>query len=515
MKKRIGILALNILILIAIVGWRRMSELTTIFGSDVISQEKVSEIIKNKVINEEIDIYFNDCLVPLMDEKNTILLSQKDDDLYYGNLSSMGYIVNVVKPTNDKKYLMFNNLPLQVLVYNENEYKIFDIKMTNLPIISMNPQSYEYDIYRDGSEYEIVTGTLSLFNSNDDNNAAFEIYTGNCIYHIRGAGSRVFPKQSFKLNMIDSNGDAKDVEFLGMRKDNDWNLNAMYLDETKVREKIAYSFWNEMNTTTKHQSEYVELIIDGRYRGLYLLQEPSDHITFKSKKNKDFLYATKLWQYQVEEINLYNDSIFEEHNEMIDEYEIKKSEDIDYNKAVSVLREIDQDLYAEFTTLNYDIASYINHELLINMIGAADNHYKNQIFVARKENNNYTIEKTAWDLDLSIGEDQYENRIIKVDEIVKEEFIPISIKNNPTYRKSVCEKYNLYRNSFYNMMYIENLIKHYTNTIEKGGSILRDMERWGIEKKYSDEIEYIKNYFKYRIEILDEYYSNLIKEYEK
>ena len=79
-----------------------MSELTTIFGSDVISQEKVNEIIANKSINEEIDICFNDYSMPLMDEKNTVLVSQKNDDLYYGILTSNGYIVNVIRPGNKK-----------------------------------------------------------------------------------------------------------------------------------------------------------------------------------------------------------------------------------------------------------------------------------------------------------------------------------------------------------------------------------------------------------------------------
>ena len=507
MKKRIGILVLNILILFAIVGWRRTSELTTIFGNDVIGQEKVSEIITNKVMNEEISIYFNDCLAPLMDEKNTILLSQKCDNLYYGNLSSGGYIVNVVKPTNDKKYLMFNNLPLQVLVYNENEYKLFNIKMTNLPVIGMNPQSYEYDIYRDGSEYEIVTGTLSLFNSNGNNDAAFEIYTGNCIYHIRGAGSRVFPKQSFKLNTIDSDGDAKDVELLGMRKDNDWNLNAMYLDETKVREKIAYTFWNEMNTITKHQSEYVELIIDGRYRGLYLLQEPSDHITFNSKKNKDYLYAVKLWKKQINVETLFDDSVLDDRNEIIDEYEIKKINDIEYEKAVDVLRSVASDLNNEQPILNYDINSYVNYGLLINMIGATDNNYKNQIFLARKKYDNYIIEKTVWDLDLSLGEDQYFDHTISFDEMIIDEFVPKYIKTSEEYELMQKELYQVYRDRFFRVEIFDELLEYYTGLIENGAAIKRELERWDYQKEYEQEKELLKEYFNARIEVLDEYYD--------
>lgn len=484
-----------------------MSELTTIFGSDVITQEKANEIIVNKIINEEIDIYFNDYLIPLMDEKNTVLVSQKNDDLYYGNLTSDGYIVNVLKPTDNKKKLMHNNLPLHVLVYNENEYKLFNIKMTNLPVISMNPKSYEYDTYRDGTEYEIVTGELTLFNSNGNNNAAYEIYIDKCIYHIRGAGSRVFPKQSFKLNIIDSDGDAKDVKLLGLRKDNDWNLNAMYLDETKVREKIAYEFWNEMNTTTKHQSEYVELIIDGRYRGLYLLQEPSDHMTFNSKKNKDYLYAVKLWKSQVTKETIFDDKIFETNKEIIDEFEIKKIDSIDYRDAVETLRNVIRDLDNEKPILNYDINSYVNYGMLINMIGATDNNYKNQIFLARKKSDNFTLEKTVWDLDLSLGEDQYFDHTIGYNEVIIDDFVPKYLKIGKEYEQMSRELYKVYRKRFFSTETFDELLKYYTKIIEDGGAIARELERWDYQKDYNQEKEAIKNYFDARIEFLDEYYG--------
>jgi hypothetical protein len=85
--------------------------------------------------------------------------------------------------------------------------------------------------------------------------------------HRRGASSRSFPKKSYTLEFGSAPG-----SFLGMPGDKDWVLHSCYADATCLRNVIAYWQARELFPWAP-RTEFVEVFINGNYRGLYVAIE--------------------------------------------------------------------------------------------------------------------------------------------------------------------------------------------------------------------------------------------------
>ena len=94
---------------------------------------------------------------------------------------------------------------------------------------------------------------------------------------IRGRGSASFkmPKNSYKLEP------KKKESLLGMPKDKDWALIANFGDKSHLRNLISYKLSSLMGATYAPQCQYVELYLNRKYMGLFLLVE-----TIKLDKNR-------------------------------------------------------------------------------------------------------------------------------------------------------------------------------------------------------------------------------------
>lgn len=505
-KQKMIVLVLSVILLFSMIIYKDHYEKTSIFSADIIKESQKSELIENKSsIDESIELFFNDYSIPDMDDNTAFLLPQGTDRNYKGTLKCYEYDLAIVSPNEDKEVLMRENIPLDVVLYNDTEYKEVKLYLTNLPVINLEPISYEYDHYRDGTEYEIVTGNLQVINPNGNGTQnTFEVYEGLAKFRIRGASTRAYPKHSYKLNLIDEEGNAVDKDLLEMRDDNDWILNAMFLDEAKVRESIAYEFWNLTNGTTKHKNAYVEVINDDRYRGLYLMQEPIDYKTFNAKKSNSVLYSVKGFLRDYSE--LFSKNAYELKSEIVSEIQIEDSEQIDYEMAIDALRAVINDVEGNQTDLeiNYNLKSLIDYQLLLDMVLASDNSFKNQTFLITNKNGDYYFDKTIWDLDLCILKNTYTDNVVT--DLHEDEIIPIKIKESSEYKDGLKYTYAKYRKEFYNLDSINGLLDNYFDIIEAGGAILRDSVRWGNDE-YEEIKELMYDFFVDRIKVLDEHYG--------
>ena len=95
-------------------------------------------------------------------------------------------------------------------------------------------------------DYNMDTfGTVSLLNPNGGGReGVHDVISEKCRFHIRGASSRFYDKKSYKLQLLNKKGDKKSKSLLGMRKDDDWVLNAMAFDPARTR----YGFIDLLDT---------------------------------------------------------------------------------------------------------------------------------------------------------------------------------------------------------------------------------------------------------------------------
>lgn len=119
----------------------------------------------------------------------------------------------------------------------------------------------------------IVRGSGERNYVTDQNNPLYLNYDGRIDIEIRGSSSQVSDKKNYgfttrKADNVTSNN----VSLLDMPVENDWILNGMVFDPALIRDYLCYNLSRQIGEYAS-RTEYCELIINGEYKGLYLLQE--------------------------------------------------------------------------------------------------------------------------------------------------------------------------------------------------------------------------------------------------
>ena len=102
--------------------------------------------------------------------------------------------------------------------------------------------------------------------------AALPGYDGRVEIRVRGQWSRTLPKKSYAVELQDAEGENLDAPLLGMPADDDWVLYAAYNDRTLIRNVLAYETARGLGAYAA-RTRFVELVIRGRTRGVYVLME--------------------------------------------------------------------------------------------------------------------------------------------------------------------------------------------------------------------------------------------------
>jgi hypothetical protein len=97
-------------------------------------------------------------------------------------------------------------------------------------------------------------------------------YNGKVAIEVRGSTSQQYPKKSYGFETQDLFGMNNNVSLLGLPAENDWILYGPYPDKTMIRDVLTYDLAQKMGNYASNW-KYCELVIDGNYRGVYILLE--------------------------------------------------------------------------------------------------------------------------------------------------------------------------------------------------------------------------------------------------
>ncbi len=107
----------------------------------------------------------------------------------------------------------------------------------------------------------------------DQDNTAFLNYNGRIKIELRGSSSQMLDKKQYGWTTYENNNTTKkNVSLLGMPSENDWILNGLAFDSSLIRDYLCYNLTRQMGQYAT-RTQYCEVIINGDYRGLYILQE--------------------------------------------------------------------------------------------------------------------------------------------------------------------------------------------------------------------------------------------------
>lgn len=411
----------------------------------------------------------------------------------------------------------------------EEDYYEFKLAVTGMPVISIQtermeePEPVDPEVDPDKARYGSETlyyGTVTLFNP-DVATDYYEIFKSCVCCHEKGYMSAQLDKRGYAIKLQDEDGIKVNKELLGMRKDNSWKLNPLYTDPNRVREKTASQVWEQINAhneginETGPRMEYVELVLDGQYRGIYCLVEPVDAKQLELDGD-DILYkAVGDYPPEDEQLQLAVDNEWK----FIHTLRLRHPKEItDYGEAWQPIRDY-LDTFYRGQALEYE--EYISHIDLSNMCdlfmftmacSANDNIYKNIYYAARvDEDGNHVMYQVPWDLDLTFGNEFVWNdgvAIVFNDDVAVVWGEAAALKLLEEYPDALgpylAGRWQEARDTYLATENVLGLITENRDYLSATGAILREQEKW---QNVEPDIASLLQYETERLEWLDGYFA--------
>lgn len=156
---------------------------------------------------------------------------------------------------------------------------------SDLPIVKIDThgQTIPYDDPRIVADMEIIyngPGQRNTVNDSANN------YSGKISIEIHGQSSAGWDKKSYGLETQNSDGSNRNVPLIDLPEENDWILYAPYYDRSLMRNVLTYELARRMGWYAP-RTRYCELLLNGEYKGLYVLTE-------KIKRDKNRVNINKL-----------------------------------------------------------------------------------------------------------------------------------------------------------------------------------------------------------------------------
>lgn len=480
-------------------------------------------------------LMFNGEALPYDEESSTFYLplSMKSENWEYGELTSGGEGVSILFTEDFRKVkkldAIANNESFSFLAFTKQEYRYYNIVFTGLSIMNIT--------INEGSLLDSASIDMSFYSS--DTKSDWVKHSAANL-RVRGNTSRNYPKKSYKLELTkyDNSGEVvnNNLSFLDMRKDNDWILYAMYNDDTKIRDKLSIDIWNQFGAGDNPYGsdygtklEYVELVVNGDYYGIYGLMEPVDAKQLDITKSNDENSQEYIYKRTIPNVLSLDD--FAEDSDILTRcgFELKgisKYGSISlktWEPLMNFIRvnSLEDSEYVEEIENTIDINSVTNTWLFLQIVSGMDNRAKNIYYVAKMTSSGIRLFFVPWDLDLTWGnvskDENYPPLFTAFEpEIMTEvanwetgqRVIDLNVGNSVSIVK---EKWNLLRSTILTDEVLTKHIEELENKVVNSGAMARETNRWP-EGAHTTDYTAIKQYAVDKMGYLDSYFATLLEE---
>jgi len=361
-----------------------------------------------------------------------------------------------------------------------------------------------------------VHGIISVADANGN---VIEMHAG---FKIRGTSSQQYDKKSYRVELwADATGTLMaDTTFLGMRSDDDWNLEAMWAQPLRLRDKVANELWMEMYQLPYAESEpdalpgirmkYADVFINDEYLGVYTLTERMDRKQLGLRKFngeiRGVLYkGNGSGAPTFETLPDYDNTL-----DTWDNYEwVYPNEDeafYDWNHLYSftnfVMNSSDNVFFSQYSA-QFDKENAIDYYLFINAIQAIDNMGRNLFLARYKKSSTYLY--LPWDLDAiwGLGTDGIQTHYASG--LMSNGFFDRLIQdcNSNGFVASAQTRYNALRNSVLTKEHIMELVQNQYDELVENGAYDREHEAWPDFTVDESQLTYMSNWLEARFNYLD------------
>ena len=386
----------------------------------------------------------------------------------------------------------------------------------------------EYTCYR--SEMPLITITTDgpivnspavhgIINVADADGNVIEMHAG---FKIRGTSSQQYDKKSYRVELwADETGALMaDTTFLGLRSDDDWNLEAMWAQPLRLRDKVANELWMEMYQLPYAESEpdalpgirmvYADLFVNNDYLGVYALTERMDRKQLALRKYNGEIRGV-LYKGNGQGAPTF-DTVPDSDNTMDtwDNYEWvypnESDSAINWNHLYSftnfVMNASDNVFNSQYAA-QFDKNNAIDYYLFINSLMAMDNMGRNLFLARYKKSSTYMY--LPWDLDAIWGLDTDGSMTYNTAGLKSNGFYD-RLMNDCTSEGFVAlaqTRYNALREDILTTEHIMKLVQEQYDELVENGSYEREHEAWPQFTVDESQLDYLRSWLDGRFNYLD------------
>jgi hypothetical protein len=417
-------------------------------------------------------------------------------------------------------YSLKTKATVKVRVINSlNTPADYDLVITNLPIVKLT--------ITDPINDEGVNAYFELVDPDYRAHGGNLRTVSNIRINLRGASARNLPQKAYAVHMNDAGGNDRDVTLLGLRDDNNWILDAMYIDPARMRNRLCTDIWNSFNNVPHIADEpealngtrgyMVEVFYNEFYHGLYCLTEKLDRKQLKVKK----LYGN---MYKADEsttgTNFLGVSPFDNQSKLWGGWELEYPDLGDtpspnwaylYNETNFLANSNDAEFLADIKN-RVDINNMVDYFIFMNIIRATDNDAKNTFFSFYDIRTAPAFFYSPWDLDGTMGRDwaglKVSNTVIGPG--TNNLFIRLLNLNAQNFKGLVKNRWNQLKANQLSKATVAGRITGYKNLLTEAGAFDRERD-YAIDSYDPLDLEaaYMTTFYSAQFDLFDAYINNL------
>lgn len=462
-------------------------------------------------------------------------LNMETDIWESGQLTSLASGVSLIFEEDftgaDKQEAIKNGTKFRFYAVRDGEYQECWLTVTGLSVVSIETEA--------DADAEIFGGSAYFWDSSTKVD-----WTSSSILeaNIRGNTSRTYEKKGYKLSLKKQNKNGEIVEdkksLFGLRNDDEWLLNAMYSDSSKIRDKLSADIWAEIGAYQEEFPEayfgtrmtYVEVFFNHEYWGLYVLMEPVDSKQLDRTKEgeggqEEYSYKSVTPQ-DVSTEELLNQ---EAYGETLSGFELKGSHTVidrtSWEPLLSYLelRDLsDDEAFAAASELT-DREGALDIWIYLQAVLGIDNRGKNMYYVAKNRGNRQVVYFAPWDMDITWGDALSEGTGDNVWDVglftalyserinwsFGDRLIELDVDGSCDY---VSERWKELRQGVLSDESLTEEIDGLIHQVRDSGALERDAERWP-DSNSGQDYELFVRMALYRMKILDYYFDGNLEEY--
>ncbi|MES2378951.1 MAG: CotH kinase family protein [Bacteroidota bacterium] len=397
----------------------------------------------------------------------------------------------------------------------------YNLIITGLPVVMLKTTSLAI-----GDDK--IPASLNLVNPNyQAQGSKLEIAT-NINISLRGATARNLPKKSYSVKLVDAGGADTDIPLLGLRNDNGWILDAMYIDPARMRNRLCTDIWNSFNNVPYIDEEpdalngtrgyMTEVFLNNKYQGVYCLTERLDRKQLKVKKQYGNIYKADDWSDEVKFLNIsqqYNNSSANWGGWQFTYPEIGDTPAPDWKylfNIVNFVRSASDEEFESDIKNKVDINNLVDYYIFMNILEAKDNQAKNTFFSFYDYRTAGSFFYSVWDLDGAMGRD-YDGTPLSHEILgagnnyLYQRLIHLNAAN---FKELIKSRWNYLKTNQLNKSTIGERIEAYRKSLVTTNAFARERTIWPIvEPDLNMEATYMTEWYSAQYDLFNNYVNGL------